>query len=427
MPGVFVSGTPATESWLRSAFPVLDLGGGLLDLKPDSVGTGSLNENLVSDQDVAALAAAYRRLLTRESTDIKADITTGAQAAEAMLAKFPAVFAAAGPLMTAMASEILGRTAGETRGDEAHDTPTSMASARRIAAVLLMGNLIDIVANTLRDGPLPDHADPVIVAENPENGMHPATIASLWQLLERVTWQKIVATDSDVVVGLVPLTSLRRIARREGRVTTWAVRPTALSRDALRKVSYHLRSRRSAAMFARCWVLVEGETEFWVVSELARVLGHDLTAEGVVVVEFAQSGVGPLLRLADSLGIRCHVLVDGDAAGDDYAARARDFTSSRNAPPISVTQLAERDIEHAFWSHGFDDVIRAIASVAPDAPVANPSHVIHEAIDRTSKPFLALTLIDAAVTRGASAVPEQLRAVIDSAISLARGLEVRED
>ena len=43
-------------------------------------------------------------------------------------------------------------------------------------------------------------------------------------------------------------------------------------------------------MFARCWLLVEGETEFWIMPELARV-GWISRQEGIVCVEFAQCGV----------------------------------------------------------------------------------------------------------------------------------------
>ena len=37
----------------------------------------------------------------------------------------------------------------------------------------------------------------------------------------------------------------------------------------------------------RCWLLVEGETETWVINELARQCGHHFDAEGVKVIEFA--------------------------------------------------------------------------------------------------------------------------------------------
>lgn len=68
-------------------------------------------------------------------------------------------------------------------------------------------------------------------------------------------------------------------------------------------------------MFARCWLLVEGETEVWLFNELARQCGYDLAAEGVQIVEFAQSGLRSLIKVAKEFGIDWHVVTDGDPAG----------------------------------------------------------------------------------------------------------------
>jgi putative ATP-dependent endonuclease of OLD family len=242
----------------------------------------------------------------------------------------------------------------------------------------------------------------------------------VWRIVERNAWQKIVTTHSEAILLNAPLTSLRRLTRSRGVVREWAVDPSALSGDALRKVSYHLRSRRASAMFARCWILVEGETEYWIVPELARILGYDLAAEGVACVEFAQCGVAPLLTLADQLGIDCHVLVDGDEAGRHYqeAARAVHATGVRREHP--VTMLAEPDIEHCFWRHGFADVIRGVARMPETGGRTRATPAIRRAIERTSKPFLALTLIDAAAGRGPDAVPRVFREAIESAVRMAR-------
>jgi putative ATP-dependent endonuclease of OLD family len=40
----------------------------------------------------------------------------------------------------------------------------------------------------------------------------------------------------------------------------------------------------------------------------------------VKVIEFAQSGLKPLIKFARRMGIEWHVLVDGDEAGKKYAA-----------------------------------------------------------------------------------------------------------
>jgi putative ATP-dependent endonuclease of OLD family len=82
-----------------------------------------------------------------------------------------------------------------------------------------------------------------------------------------------------------------------------------------RRIAFHIRFNRASSLFARCWLLVEGETETWVINELARQCGHHFDAEGIKVIEFAQSGLKPLIKFARRMGIEWHVLVDGDEAG----------------------------------------------------------------------------------------------------------------
>ena len=229
------------------------------------------------------------------------------------------------------------------------------------------------------------------------------------------------ATHSDIVLSYAPVIALRRLTRQGGTLIAWSVAPHILSRNSLRKIDYHLRSRRASAIFARCWVLVEGETEFWVLPEMARILGYDLAAEGVACVEFAQSGPQPLLKVAAQFGIGCHVLTDGDHAGLGYTAVTAKYMPGSPPASVAVTTLDEPDIEHCFWSHGFHDVIARVANMSQsDAEIRSPTGVIHHAIDRTSKPYLALALVEAAARRGPSSVPPPLRSAIESAVQIAR-------
>lgn len=34
-----------------------------------------------------------------------------------------------------------------------------------------------------------------------------------------------------------------------------------------RRIAFHIRFNRASSLFARCWLLVEGETETWVINE----------------------------------------------------------------------------------------------------------------------------------------------------------------
>lgn len=172
-------------------------------------------------------------------------------------------------------------------------------------------------------------------------------------------------------------------------------------------------------MFARAWLLVEGETEFWILSELARLVGFDLQQEGVAVVEFAQSGLAPLVKVADALGIGWHLLADGDRAGTTYANKARALAGDRDHD-AHVTLLRERDVEHCFFEHGFRPVFLETAGLTHDlARPLTPTRIIQKAIRARSKPGLAFTLLDAAGRDGGPGLPRPLRQVIERVLALA--------
>src|SRR5689334_22361550 len=140
--------------------------------------------------------------------------------------------------------------------------------------------------------------------------------------------------------------------------------------------------------------------------------------EGVTCVEFAQCGLQALIKVAEHLGIEWRLLADGDAAGQQYAHSARQFRRE-GALCERVTVLRDADLEHCFWRFGYEDVFRRAAyphgAGAARAPHRNVSanHVIRRAIERHSKPYIAILLLDAVIDRGREGVPPELRRVIE--------------
>ncbi len=269
-------------------------------------------------------------------------------------------------------------------------------------------------------------AEFLMVLDDPEVHLHLMTLASVWGVLEQLKAQKIISTQSVTLLAAMPLHSLRRLTRNGGKIRQWRVCRNSLKPDELRKLSYHIRVRRADANFARCWLLVEGETEFWILPELARLCGYDLALEGIACVEFAQSGLVPLIKLARELGIEWHVLADGDKAGRSYADTARSFLHNEPARR-RVTTLRQRDIEHCFWKHGYEQVFINAANLtwSPDDRT-QPRSVINRAIRRHSKPHMAFELIVAVAASGSPGVPEPLRRMLDNCVLLAReGLEYK--
>ncbi len=394
--------------WLRDASPVLWLRPGQLTGFGNTNGDGRGGRK--KDPELEELEVRHRNLLTGQVPDLPAEIERGAQVAQAVMESHRNVLSGAGPLFSAMASDILDRgqlshAAGRLEGTGPH----------KIAMLLLLGAILQVLRRNASE-----QTRPVLVIENPESNLHPMTLAAVWRITERIVWQKIVGTNSGTILANAPLESIRRITRCQGVVTEWSVHPHRLSKEDIRRVSYHLRSRRASAMFARCWLLVEGETEHWVMPELARVCGFDLGVEGVACVEFAQCGLTPLTKLAGHLGIAWHVLADGDEAGGHYQEAALKAMGDGSDPFRKVTRLREQDIEHCFWQHGFAEVIRRVAYPAGESGKRPASPVIRKAIEKTSKPFLALSLIEAAGERGPGSIPPVLREVIESCIGSAR-------
>jgi putative ATP-dependent endonuclease of the OLD family len=369
--------------------------------------------------DARDLRGSFERLLSGQTLSPAGDIEAGYVAAERLLARWAPDARHRRPGTRSVVTEVLGRTLEPPSGPSEGLLPGS--TAQKLGVLLLTARLLQHIR-----GAAPG-VRPIIVIEEPEAGLHPMTLASTWGLLERLSAQKIVTTNSGTLLSAVPLRSLRRLVRdANGAVREWRgrVREGALRKDDLRKVSYHLRARHGAACFARCWLLVEGETEYWILPDLARLLGHDLVQEGVACVEFAQCGLGPLVKLARALGIEWHVLVDGDRAGEAYSGLARRFLRG-DEESLRLTALADRDIEHSFWRHGHAHVFERLAGVAAGPGGLSPRRVIEKAIDRHSKPGVAFELLASVADAGRAGAPPPLRGTIETCVALARGAAAR--
>ncbi len=64
-------------------------------------------------------------------------------------------------------------------------------------------------------------------------------------------------------------------------------------------LSCHIRSQRGHVLFARCWLLVEGQIECWLPPEFARQFNLGFDLNGVCCVEYRQFDINPPIRLAD--------------------------------------------------------------------------------------------------------------------------------
>ncbi|EDU7644775.1 ATP-dependent endonuclease [Salmonella enterica subsp. enterica serovar Anatum] len=264
-------------------------------------------------------------------------------------------------------------------------------------------------------------ARPLLLVEDPETRLHPIMLSVAWQLLNLLPLQRIATTNSGELLSLTPVEHVVRLVRESSRVAAWRLGPGGLSAEDGRRIAFHIRFNRASSLFARCWLLVEGETETWVINELARQCGHHFDAEGIKVIEFAQSGLKPLVKFARRMGIEWHVLVDGDEAGKKYAATVRSLLNNdREEEREHLTALPALDMEHFMYRQGFADVFHRVAQLPPNVPM-NTRKIIAKAIHRSSKPDLAIEVAMEAGRRGIDAVPPLFRKMFSRVVWLARG------
>lgn len=293
-----------------------------------------------------------------------------------------------------------------------------MRSANSHSVELAMAGLGSALLAARGDREIEIGARPILILEDPESRLHPTMLALAWGLLEQVPGQKILTTNSGDLLTSIPLGQIRRLVRHEQETRAFSLRDEQLSAEELRRITFHVRINRPMSLFARCWLLVEGETEIWLLSELASICGYSLRGEGVRVIEFAQCGAVPLIKAARDLGIEWHLLADGDQAGNKYASSVRSQLKGDHERD-RLTLLPAKDIEHFLYHHGFEAVYRQEAGVTPHQMLP-PSKIIERAVSRRSKPGLALAVVEAAERGGIDQMPHTLRQMFSRVIALAR-------
>jgi len=279
-------------------------------------------------------------------------------------------------------------------------------SGTRQSGILLL-SLLNNYIQSRGDYQLKPYARPLWIFEEPESRLHPTLLNQIWELLQKIPMQKVLTTNSSDLLSCTPLTAIRRLVRRANYTHVYYIQKHELSHDEFRRVGFHIRFHRPITFFARSWLLVEGETEIWLFTEFARLLGYNLAAEGIYLVEFAQSGLKPLIKMANALAIEWYVMTDGDNAGNKYIATARNFVEN-NATQQHITKLPALDIEHYLYEHGYEPVFRRLAGVS-DSPNIKENKVIHKAINRHAKPDIALAMARFCETRGPSFIPPLFR------------------
>lgn len=358
---------------------------------------------------------AVESRISGQSLSLRRDLDDGIEAASRLIQIRQMKLGKWDSGLTRSVKEILGWQPGRDHLASPESFRDPKSDSEGLGVLLLIGALV----RALPGGMAPD-ADPLWIIEEPEAHLHPITLTSVAELVALIQRQKVVTTYSGSLLSAAPLGQVRRLVRHHGRLHQRRVYSQTLSRSELRRFHYHLRTRFGMSTFARLWLLVEGESEYWILPQLARLMGYDLALEGIACLEFAQCGLDPPIKVATDLGIEWHLLADGDPAGQSYADAARRHISGSD-PAERITLLAETDIERHFWAHGYDEIYKKHARLkGGQLKRLSPGKVIQAAVRKQSKPFLALSVVEAIASEGSRGIPPPLSDMIETCVDLAR-------
>ena len=265
----------------------------------------------------------------------------------------------------------------------------------------------------------------VLALEEPEAHLHPSAIRALWTLVRDFTGQKLISTHSGELLADTDICDVRRLARTGDGIKAFRVQAGLLTPEETRKFNYHVQQGHGALLFARCWLLVEGQTETWVYPAAARALELNLHREGIRVVEFSQSDAVMLAKVANALGIRWYLVGDDDGKRTKEEPRLKGHLDGAEAADRFVFPYP--NIEVHLLRNGYETVY------SPHMPQQNLRKLTKQPGDPGYRREYAANLPGRAKTRaaadvaiemehrGSAGVTSEIRGVLEKAVSLARG------
>jgi len=272
------------------------------------------------------------------------------------------------------------------------------------------------------------YAEPIIAIEEPEAHLHPNAIRALWHLLKDLPGQTIIATHSGDILSEVPLEKLRRLDRVAASIECKSIDSELLTDENLRKFNHHVRRNRGELLFAKYWLLIEGETDVSVFVVCADILGINLHGNGVRIVECSQAG-GPsiFIKVADSLGINWHVVADNDQGGQKYATAAKKLLNNRSEDEhISTLSASNMDVLLCCKGYGkpYEEGINTdkLGNITAEKDSPEYWKQVYQNLNRRfSKPAAAFESVLLIQEKGRDGVPDEIKNILTKLTANAGG------
>ena len=283
-----------------------------------------------------------------------------------------------------------------------------------VTTILLFKAYITILLEELHSR----EAEAILTLEEPEAHLHPQAVRAMENVIRDLNCQKIITTHSPYFIQNMDLRNIRFFQKKDGMTTVNQIvdkvrfkvpsiteglqklvahNPDAfeLSGDSreiiikrpleeraagglrgccpdcdiekyigmsrfifteneLHDLNMYVQRTRGDILFARKWLLYEGQTEHVIVTYCANLMGYNLDEYGISGIMYKSNGTaGAFVKLADALGIRWCVLGDNDHQGMETRREVGKCGYSEAEVLEKVILTNARDIEHEFVNSGF--------------------------------------------------------------------------
>ncbi|MET9001761.1 AAA family ATPase [Amycolatopsis sp. NPDC004169] len=176
----------------------------------------------------------------------------------------------------------------------------------------------------------------VLAVEEPEAHVHPVLQRQLFRYLLRSETGLVVTTHSSHIAAVTRLDAIVLLRRDETGATVAATTTRAgLSQVQRADLERYLDVSRAELLFCSAAILVEGQSEAYLLPALASALGFDLDAHGVIVANIGGTDFAPYRSLLGEKALAVpHVIVtDGDPLQNGEYVLAGLKRAARLLPP----------------------------------------------------------------------------------------------
>ena len=264
----------------------------------------------------------------------------------------------------------------------------------------------------------------ILALEEPEAHLHPSAIHVLWNVIQRFASQRLITTHSGELLAEVDVHEIRRLAQTSEGIKVFQISETLLSDEEARKFGYHIQMTRGELLFARCWLLVEGETEMWIYPAAAKALGYNLHKEGIRIIPYQQADAGMFAKVASELGISWCCVGDDDDNRSKVENKLRDLLNG--AMETDRILFPYQNIDINLLQNGFNDVYERHMSLQNlkriEKKSGEPGYWLeyYENLPRRAKTRAAADIAVELEDSDSRSVTPEIRFVIQKVVSLAK-------